>query len=77
MKNKQDGRGKAEYVQETEETIRRLGPGGKGLHQSLSDAQQRGVTKALPTQASPGSRDSQDDAAGPRGGGTSKGARSG
>jgi hypothetical protein len=71
MKNKQDGRGKAEYVQETEESIRHLGPGGKGSHGSLSDAQVRGVTGALPTKASTGSGDAQDQAAGPRGGGPS------
>ena len=47
MRNKQDGRGKADYVQETEDEIRRLGRGGTGLHESLTDARDRGVTKAL------------------------------
>ncbi len=70
MKNKQDGRGKAEYVQETEENIRRLGPGGEGLHESLRDAQERGVTSALPAQVPPGSGGNKGEAAPPRIGGT-------
>jgi hypothetical protein len=69
MKNKQDGRGKAEYVQQTEENIRRLGPGGEGLHESLRDAQERGVTNALPAQA-PRASGGKEGAAPPPTGGT-------
>jgi hypothetical protein len=70
MKNKQDGRGKAEYVQETEENIRRLGAGGEGLHESLRDAQERGVTNARPAEAPPGRGGGQEVP--PRSAGTSR-----
>jgi hypothetical protein len=69
MKNKQDGRGKAEYVQDTEENIRRLGRGGEGLHESLRDAQERGVTDAQPTEAPPRIGGAKAGAAPPRSGG--------
>jgi hypothetical protein len=65
MKFKQDGQGVAEFVEETEEDIRKLtkarGKGGKGLHESALDAQLRGITPELVRQlsrkASPNSPD--------------------
>ena len=51
MKQKQDGRGVPDYVEEVEEELRDLtrkkGQGGKGIHESLSDAEERGVTPEL------------------------------
>ena len=51
MKQKQDGRGVPDYVEEVEDELRDLtrekGQGGKGNHESLSDAELRGVTPDL------------------------------
>jgi hypothetical protein len=51
MKQKQDGKRTPEYVDETEDEIRRLvedkGAGGKGLHETAEDAALRGVTPGL------------------------------
>ena len=48
MKQKQDGKGVAEYVAETEEDIEKLvterGEGGQGIHESLEDAELKGIT---------------------------------
>jgi hypothetical protein len=51
MKDRQDGRGVADYVANTARDIERigkeLGKGGTGLHQPAADAARRGVTPAL------------------------------
>ena len=51
MKQKQDGKAVAAYVEETEEDIAKLvsrkGDGGAGNHEALSDAERRGITPEL------------------------------
>jgi len=51
MRNRQDGQGKALYVLEVEEEIRRLGKGGTGTQVSVEEARERGLTDALPMDA--------------------------
>jgi len=51
MPSKRDRRGSAEFDQESEETIREQGLGGKGLHESLKDAERRGITPELARKA--------------------------
>jgi hypothetical protein len=47
MKSRQDGQGIPPYDAETAREIRKLGPGGHGNFERLSDAEDRGVTPAL------------------------------
>jgi hypothetical protein len=55
MKSKQDGQGVADYVAETKDDIDRLvaekGRGGKGLHETKTDAALRGVTPDIAAEA--------------------------
>ena len=51
MKQKQDGKGVADYVAETEDDIAKLvsekGAGGRGIHELPGDAAAHGVTPEL------------------------------
>ena len=50
MQSKQDGTGIPTYDAETEEAMKKLGPGGHGNSESLADAEAKGVTPELAKQ---------------------------
>jgi hypothetical protein len=50
MQSKQDGTGIPIFDAETEEAMKKLGPGGKGNSESMADAAKRGITPELAKQ---------------------------